>query len=128
MLVREILYFITDSADIEISSRGGNIDARNLHVLETIMGVESFVGVDGSTTPNSNAARILNEVYSQFELMYFNILNLDSSYAYCFDLVKVNIDENEIVSIDLSQIKSLVDYALNSEGTADDIILNVGRK
>ncbi len=126
VLVREILYFITDSADIEISSRGGNIDARNLHVLETIMGVESFVGVDGSTTPNSNAARILNEVYSQFELMYFNILNLDSSYAYCFDLVKVNIDENEIVSIDLSQIKSLVDYALNSEGTADDIILNVG--
>lgn len=64
VLARKILYFITDSSDIAVNSRGGAIDARSLNVLETIMGVESFVGVNGSTTPNSNAAAILNQLFA----------------------------------------------------------------
>lgn len=72
---RKILYCITGSSDIAIKSRGGAIDARSLHVLETIMGVDSFVGANGSTTPNSNAAVILNRLFADFDRTYFTLLN-----------------------------------------------------
>ena len=41
---KQIMYFITNSTDIEPNSRGGNIDARDLHVIEQFMG-RNFEGV-----------------------------------------------------------------------------------
>ena len=61
----KILYKITGAEDIDSSSRGANIDARNMHVVETFMG-RSFMGVDGSE-PNANAAVVLNQLYKDIE-------------------------------------------------------------
>ena len=55
--LKSILYFITKSDEILPESRGGNIDARDLHVVETFMGRE-FSGVDGANQ-NSLAAETL---------------------------------------------------------------------
>lgn len=60
--VKKILYHITCAADLAINSRGGNMDARDLRVIEQFMGRE-FVGVGGSS-PNVNAAAILKEIYA----------------------------------------------------------------
>lgn len=48
IFVKRILYFITDSASVVSSSRGGNIDARDLHVVKKFMG-RDFVGIGGSS-------------------------------------------------------------------------------
>ena len=42
--LKKIIYKITDSENIVINSRGGNIDARDLHVIEQFMG-RDFEGV-----------------------------------------------------------------------------------
>ncbi len=61
--LKKILYFITDSADIPINSRGGNIDARDLNVVEAFMG-HRFKGVDGEN-PNASTAAMLDELYGE---------------------------------------------------------------
>ena len=125
-LVRQILFTVTDAYAVDPASRGGNIDARQLHVLETIMGVDSFIGADGSTTPNSNAARLLNSAYAKFEAMYFNILNFDSAYGDCLDLVKVNTDEDGKATVDTALVDSLISFAREQGADVSNIILNVG--
>ncbi len=72
--LKEILYFITGATDISINSRGGNIDARDLRVIECFMGTE-FVGIEGGNCPNVNAANILKSIYVRIENLYFNIIN-----------------------------------------------------
>lgn len=71
---KKILYFVTGANDIPINSRGGNIDSRDLKVIEQFMGAD-FVGIDGSSTPNANAANILKSLYVRIENLYFNLLN-----------------------------------------------------
>ena len=88
-MLKKILYFVTDSENIEPNSRGGNIDARDLHVIETFMGRE-FTGVGGKN-PNSNAAKILNDMYSTIENTYFNDLNADSIYGAYINTVFVRL-------------------------------------
>ena len=63
--IKEILYFLAGASDIEANSRGGNIDARDLKVIEECMG-RGFEGVDG-TCPNVNAAAILKDIYGTIE-------------------------------------------------------------
>lgn len=77
--LKKILYFITDSNDIAINSRGGNIDARDLHVIEQFMG-RNFNGV-GGTNPNSNAANILKNVYKDIENYYYCVLSLYAEFG-----------------------------------------------
>lgn len=90
--LRKILYFITDSNDITVNSRGGNIDARDLHVIEQFMG-RDFNGVGGSN-PNANAASILKNVYKDIEDYYYNILNLYDEFGGYKTLMFEYEDEN----------------------------------
>lgn len=70
--LKHFLYKITDSEDIEPTSRGGNIDARDLHMVEQFMG-RTFDGVDGAN-PNAPAAAILNQICTRIENIYYCIL------------------------------------------------------
>ncbi|MBQ3512401.1 MAG: calcium-binding protein [Lachnospiraceae bacterium] len=98
--VRKILYFITDSNDIAINSRGGNIDARELHVIEQFMG-RGFNGVGGSN-PNSNAAYILNNIYQDIEDYYYNILSLYGEFGGYKTLMFEYEDENGNLKLDVT--------------------------
>lgn len=86
VIIKRILYFITGAANIAPNSRGGNIDARDLHVIEQFMG-RDFIGIDGGTSPNVNAASILSRAYSKIENMYFNQLNRETAFGYYLDFV-----------------------------------------
>ena len=77
--LKRILYNITNAEEIAADSRGGNIDARDLHVIEQFMGRE-FEGVDGKN-PNANAAAILKPLYNDIENYYYTIVNLQSAFA-----------------------------------------------
>ena len=57
-IVTNILYFITGAKDVASNSRGSQIDAKILTVVEKFMG-KGFVGTEGSN-PVNTAAPILN--------------------------------------------------------------------
>lgn len=78
-LLKKILYYLTDSTDIDMSSRGDNIDARDLNVIEAFMGHE-FKGVNGEN-PNAVAAETLKDIYKNIEDDYYNILNMKTSFG-----------------------------------------------
>lgn len=107
VLVKKILYFITDSASIDAKSRGGNIDARDLHVIEQFMGRE-FKSVDGTSTPNSVAAPILKEVYYKLENMYFNLLNNETETGEVLDYIYVKRDENDNPTVNLAVFYDII--------------------
>lgn len=98
--LKKILYFITDSNDIAVNSRGGNIDARDLHVIEQFMG-RNFNGVGGSN-PNANAANILKNIYKDIEDYYYNILNLYDEFGGYKTLMFQYEDENGNESLDVT--------------------------
>lgn len=123
---REILYFITDSTDITVNSRGGTIDARNLHVLETIMGVDTFVGVNGSTTPNSTAASILNQLFTDFDRTYFNLLNKVLGVADYLEMIEEEPNENGDIVLNLTPVEEVVDHYISLGVDVHEMLYNIG--
>lgn len=67
-IVEDILHFICHTEDVEDGSRGAYANAKDLAVIEAIMG-KSFMGVNGEN-PNSAAAPILNRVYDELVELY----------------------------------------------------------
>ena len=98
--LRQILYFIVGATDISADSRGGNIDARDLKVIEQFMGRE-FAGVGGSN-PNESAANILKEIYGNIENQYYNILNQYCGFGGYLNTVYEYEDENGNMVLNLS--------------------------
>lgn len=79
-IVEDILHLICHTEDVEDGSRGSYVNAKNLAVIEALMG-NGFMGVNGEN-PNSAAAPILNRVYN-------NLVEL-----YCFAMIGSQITEH----------------------------------
>lgn len=105
--LKKILYFITDSADIPINSRGGNIDARDLNVVEAFMG-HRFKGVDGEN-PNAPAAAMLKEIYKNIEINYYNALNLKMSFGGYMAVTYETTDEEGNKYLDTSLLDEVIE-------------------
>ena len=111
VLIKRILYFITNASDIAPDSRGGNIDARDLHVIEQFMG-RGFIGIDGGTSPNVNAAKLLKSAYSMIENMYFNQLNKETLCGCYLNFIfedRITDNDGEVVkrNLDLSWVSDM---------------------
>lgn len=76
--LKQFLYKITESENIDPNSRGGNIDARDLHMIEQFMG-RTFVGVSGEN-PNAPAAEILKKMCNRIENIYYCILSCQTEF------------------------------------------------
>ena len=109
VLTRKILYFITGADSIASNSRGGYIDARDLHVIEKVMGVDNFIGADGGNNPNSVAGPILKSLFVEFEALYFTLINLESSGSNYLDHIVEELDENGNTVLDLTNVKQKID-------------------
>ena len=123
ILVKRILYFITDSAEISTNSRGSAMDARNLHVIERFMG-RGFVGIDGGTSPNANAAAILKEVYLNIEKMYLNLLNKETVIGDYLDLISKRWGGNGTY-LDTSLFKETISHMAENGQDVENIIAGV---
>jgi len=88
-----ILFTMSGAQNIASNSRGSNIDARRLHVIETIMG-EDFSGVNGAN-PNPTAANILKNMYNNIANKYYTILNIDTVRPYIEKLVPYENENGE---------------------------------
>ena len=126
-LVKQILYFISGAEQISSNSRGGTMDARDLHVIETIMGIDRFIGADGGANPNSNAAVILKKLYTEFENLYFTILNRNSAISDVLGMVTDMADEHGEPVLDMELLELAVQDAAGSDenGKPNDTIMSV---
>ena len=106
--LKQILYKITGAEDIDINSRGGNIDARDLHVIEQFMGTE-FEGVNGKN-PNAVAAETLKNIYSSIEDIYYNKVNFCTDFNDLRYFVNVTENEEGSKSVDYYIINYLLNY------------------
>lgn len=122
--LKQILYFITDAADVSINSRGGNIDARDLKVIEQFMGRE-FVGVGGSN-PNVNAAEILKSIYNYIENQYYSILNMYSSLGGYMHAVYEYENESGTKSLNMAFLDYIFDEKIAAGDDLDSLIYDLG--
>lgn len=122
--LKKILYFITDAGDIDPDSRGGNIDARDLKVIEQFMG-HDFIGVDG-TNPNVNAAAILKEIYAGIENRYYNILNMYGALGAYQECIYEYEDENGCKKLDLLFLNYIVDSKIEDGEDVDTLLYDIG--
>ena len=70
--LKRILYKITGADNIAPSSRGGNIDARDLHVLESLLG-SKYTSQGGN--PGQNATSALMGIYNDLFSTYYALLS-----------------------------------------------------
>ena len=124
VLVKKILFSLTDSTELDPNARGGNIDARELNVVEKFMG-RNFIGAEGTSTPNSLAAPILQNVYYQIETLYFNLLNKESISSKYISQVYVTRDNDGNASIDFSAFNYSVALGILLDKDIDDAVYSV---
>lgn len=122
--LKKILYKITDSKNIAINSRGGNIDARDLHVIEQFMG-RDFEGVGGSN-PNSNAASILKDIYTNIENQYYNILNMYCGLGGYLNATYEYEDENGNKNLNLELLNYIFDEKAAEGENIDYLVYDFG--
>lgn len=122
--LKKILYKITDSKNIAINSRGGNIDARDLHVIEQFMG-RDFEGVGGSN-PNSNAASILKDIYTNIENQYYNILNMYCGLGGYLNATYEYEDENGNKNLNLDFLNYIFDEKAAEGENIDYLVYDLG--
>ncbi len=92
-IVEQILLIMTDSENIVSDSRGPNIDAKKLNVVERFLG-KPFVGANGSN-PNRLAAPLLLEVYNEFCEVYYSELIYQTHLKSLHSLFKYRMDDGK---------------------------------
>lgn len=122
--LKQILYFVAGAGDIAPDSRGGNIDARDLKVIEEFMGRE-FSGVGGSN-PNTNAAAILADVYEGIENKYYNYVNMYSSLGGYLTQVFETEDEEGNIVLNLGFINYFIESRMDAGIDMDMLIYDLG--
>ena len=123
--VENILYFICGAESIDSASRGENMDAKQLAVLETMLG-EDFVGVSGAN-PNTVAAPHLKTAYKELFDLYFTELIKDSVLKEYLPLIRCSEDANGNKVINTELFELVIDYAENyNKENAAHIIEVVG--
>lgn len=122
--LKKILYFITDANKIAADNRGGNIDARDLHVIEQFMGRE-FVGVSGSS-PNAPAAVILKDIYADIENMYFSILSLNCEFGDYMRTIYAENDSDGDITLNLSIFNFIIGEKLTQGENVDSLVYSLG--
>ena len=111
-LVDQILIKWTNCEQIEAQSRGNNIDAKKLSVVEKFYGT-NFVGVDGDN-PNAAAADILVGIYDNICKQLYNKLLLQCDLRELILLTNVNISEG-IKKFDYSRVVKKLDNIMKSD-------------
>ncbi len=111
-MMDDILAEWTGSAGLTLPSRGSQIDAVHLRVIEQFYGAE-FVGANGAN-PNTNAASILNNLYEQLKYhMYANLIFKTDCTRY-LDEEDVKFDGRDSDSkVNFSLLKYLSQYDSN---------------
>ena len=123
--LKQLLYKVTDSEDVDPRGRGDNIDARDLNVIEQFMG-SKFDGADGKN-PNTVAAATLKDVYASLEEMYYNYANFRSAFFNFRMMTYIRTNEKDFKYIDHSKADEYFDNAIANKQDIDVNIYDYGK-
>ncbi len=135
-LVASLLYKWAGVENVDSTSRGENVDAKKLAVLEKFMG-EDFIGLDKSGNPNDQAGNFLEAAFSKLADNIYATIESQTVLKPLFDMITINFStENNEYSYNLDKIQEHIDNAIvNNESVGKDILaeftkvlLNLGLK
>lgn len=122
-LVKQMLYKWTNAESVVPNSRGSNVDARDLHVLEQFLG-EKFVGIDSTGNPNNQACNFINSAFSNLQAYIYAKLESKTTLAPIFDMLAIYHDTDaDIVSYDLELIEAHIDAKIQEDTAAGKELL-----
>ncbi|MFA6539941.1 MAG: hypothetical protein WCV63_11225, partial [Negativicutes bacterium] len=114
-LAEQILIAWCDASGIVVSSRGGNVDARKLAVLERLYG-ETFNGV-GGTNPNNVAGPELTKMFDKFAEKFCCSMLVQST-ALLFVMQTTADAKGNITGYNLEYAKQMLDGIIAIDQTA----------
>ncbi|NLD51105.1 MAG: calcium-binding protein, partial [Clostridiaceae bacterium] len=123
-LLEEIMFNWASCADVEPLSRGSNMDARKLSVIEKYFG-SNYIGVNGSN-PNSAAAPVLENTYGKLSDWVYGVMMSQThlkdiiwSVSLTGDLSKVTEKIDSIIESDSDQGKGILSAYVNAVSAMD---------
>lgn len=123
ILINEILYKWTGANQIEPDSRGSNIDAQQLYVLEKFMG-ENFIGVDGTGNPNNQACNLLNNAYAMLKNIIYAQLQSKTELKPLYDLLDLQYNSStHKYGYNIDAIQQYIDDKININSTSGKELL-----
>ena len=115
-LAEQILMFITGAKDAADGSRGGSIDAKQLAVIEAMLG-ENYVGTTGAN-PHSVAGPILEKAYADLLDLYYNELNAETHLKDYVQLLRYTENEDGTKTLNADLVNFVLEHRL--AGGAED--------
>ena len=124
-LVTKILYFITGADKVKSGSRGSEIDAQKLAVVEKFEGRE-FIGTEGSN-PVNTASAILNSIYNDIYDVYYSYLNAQTQLKGYMDLLYINEKKDGSYVINTSLFDKFIAGLSENGIDLSEVVGEVGR-
>ena len=112
-LTKQILYFMTGADNVASNSRGGYINAKDLFVLETMLG-RKFLQNGSSPNPGPNASEALKEIYNDIFNMYYNELMSQTHISDYVDLLFFTEDDKGNRTLDRTVLDLVLKYQLQN--------------
>ncbi|MDE6745749.1 MAG: hypothetical protein K2J72_03815, partial [Oscillospiraceae bacterium] len=125
-ITEQILFFISGAKDIASNSRSAYIDARQLAVIEAMLG-EKYVGTTGAN-PHSDAAPMLKSAYQDLLHMYFNELNAQTHIKDYAALLRYTENEDGTKTLNADLVNYILEYQLEKgDENAKKMLAEVAR-
>ena len=121
-ILTQILYKWTGADTIAEGSRGNNIDAKELHVIEQFMG-ETFTGTEGTGNPNDQAANLLKNIYTSINMYVYAELQSQTGLKFLYDKIGLTETESGDLVLDLSEVKDYISNAITTDEQAGQVLL-----
>ena len=121
-ILTQILYKWTGADTIAEGSRGNNIDAKELHVIEQFMG-ETFTGTEGTGNPNDQAANLLKNIYTSINMYVYSELQSQTGLKFLYDKIGLTETESGDLVLDLSEVKDYISNAITTDEQAGQVLL-----
>jgi hypothetical protein len=110
-LIDQIIELWAGVSDVAEGSRGANIDAKQLAVVEKITG-EPFVGVEGAN-PIPEAAPFLQDAYESIRTYVYNELSMQTDMRWMLDEIMFAQNEDGYYLIQWDTVLSAIDSELS---------------
>lgn len=124
VLFEQILFKWAGTEYLDPESRGFNIDARKLIVLERFLASE-FRGIEGTDDPNANAAIHLEQTYQTLSERIYADLMMQTHFKEFDKLIKYDFDfTTKTVLGDLSQVQAALMSQLDIDEASGKVALS----
>ena len=103
--IEQLVRIWTNVLDININSRGSNIDARNLAIYELITG-KPFLQHGNTSSPGSGAASVINGHYKEFLNYVYSEFELQTTYEGLIDTEYMVLRDNGALEYDFANFNA----------------------